>query len=118
MTPGTAVHQAMANLVKLREIPDAIIEAWAEPWATVNFRWNNWRPRRIARNGSRAIMNRDEPGVSISPRRIRSNLLLQRFLNARVQGIRGFRDVRELGAYGPTEAPDSPTQQQEYPPGW
>ena len=53
-------------------------------------------------------MNRDEPGVSISPRQIRSNLLLQRFLNARVQGIRGFRDVRELGAYGPTEAPDSP----------
>ena len=78
----------MANLVKLREIPDAIIEARAEPLGHGELRWNNWRPRRIARNGSRAIMNRDEPGVSISPRRIRSNLLLQRFLNARVQGIR------------------------------
>ncbi|PYQ49353.1 MAG: hypothetical protein DMF78_18485 [Acidobacteria bacterium] len=38
------------------------------PWARVNLRWKSWRPRRMARKGSRAMMNADEPGVIQSPR--------------------------------------------------
>ena len=38
------------------------------PCARVNFRWKSWRPRRMARKGSRAMMKEDDPGVSQSPR--------------------------------------------------
>lgn len=38
------------------------------PCSSVNLRWNNWRPRRTARAGSRAIRYSDEPGVLSSPR--------------------------------------------------
>lgn len=33
------------------------------PSSLVNFRWKSWRPLRIDRNGSRAMMNRDESAV-------------------------------------------------------
>jgi len=38
------------------------------PCCLVNFRWKSCRPRRIARNGSRLMMNTDESGVERSPR--------------------------------------------------
>jgi hypothetical protein len=38
------------------------------PSCRLNFRWNNWRPRRMARNGSRLMIKDEESGVVQSPR--------------------------------------------------
>ena len=38
------------------------------PCVRVYLRWKSWRPRLMARKGSRAMMKAEEPGVNRSPR--------------------------------------------------
>src|SRR6185436_7857834 len=56
----------MINSVLTSPVPSLVIGP--APWSSVNLRWKIWRPRRTARNGSRAMMNADEFAVVVFPR--------------------------------------------------
>ncbi len=63
-----AIHQAGANGQGGFDVTQAIPESGPIPCSLVYLRWKSCRPRRMARKGSRLMMNDEESGVMTLPR--------------------------------------------------
>jgi hypothetical protein len=56
----------MARVVSMLPVPSP--ESGPMPWSLVYLRWKSCRPRRMARKGSRLMMNMEDSDVITSPR--------------------------------------------------
>jgi hypothetical protein len=108
---GTAIGQPRPERRGGLDIADAIVDARAAPLRHGELALEHLAP--ATNRAERVAPDEKERGVGghhVAP--ARADLLLQRFLHARVRPIRGLGDVRELRVRRGAQAPERAHQRQ------